>query len=182
METVSNPRLENVLGSLALAVSDAIQGAVEAAAGHAAAGPATLTALRIHRGCTVDHLAKVLGLTHSGTVRLVDRLAEDGLVRRGAAPDARAVSLELTAKGVRRVARVAEARAAAVVAFLGNLDEAERRTFLTLLEKVVVEGVDGWGDVGRRCRLCDLDACHEGGEACPLDQRMAALGLVAPVA
>lgn len=181
METTSIPRLENVLGSLAVAVSDAIQAAAEDAAGHAAAGPAALTALRIHRGCTVDHLAKVLGLTHSGTVRLVDRLAADGLVRRGAAPDARAVSLELTAKGVRRVTRVAEARAAAVERFLVNLDESERRTFLTLLEKVVVEGVDGWDDVARRCRFCDLDACHEGGVACPLDQRMAALGLATPV-
>ena len=182
MEIADEPRLENVLGAFTVAVSGAIQAAVDDAAGHSAAGPAALTALRIHRGCSVDHLANVLGLTHSGTVRLVDRLEEDGLVRRGQGRDARAVSLELTAKGARRAARVAAARATAVERFLGNLDAAERRTLLSLLEKVVVTDVEGWHDVGRRCRLCDLEACHAGGEACPLDQHMAALGLSLPTA
>lgn len=180
MKIDGDPRLENVLGALAVEVSGAVQAAVDEAAGHTAAGPAALTALRIHRGCSVDHLAGVLGLTHSGTVRLVDRLEDDGLVRRGPAPDARAVSLELTARGARRAARVSTARAAAIERFLGNLDGGERRTFLTLLEKVVVTGVEDWADVGRRCRLCDLKACHSGGEVCPLDRHMAELGFSVP--
>ena len=81
MDNVSDPRLENVLGSVAVAITGAVQAAVDEAAGHTAAGPAALTALRIHRGCSVDHLAGVLGLTHSGTVRLVDRLEDDGLLQ-----------------------------------------------------------------------------------------------------
>jgi len=178
MNADSDSRLENVLGMLAVAVSGAVQTAVDEAAGHTAAGPAALTALRIHRGCSVDHLAGVLGLTHSGTVRLVDRLEEDGLVRRGPGHDARALSLALTARGARRARSVSVARAAAIERFLGNLDSAERRTFLTLLEKAVVTGVEDWDDVARRCRLCDLEACHAGGEACPLDRHMAALGHV----
>jgi MarR family transcriptional repressor of emrRAB len=178
MNTDSDSRLENVLGMLAVAVSGAVQAAVDEAAGHTAAGPAALTALRIHRGCSVDHLAGVLGLTHSGTVRLVDRLEEDGLVRRGPGHDARALSLALTARGARRARSVSAARAAAIERFLGNLDSAERRTFLTLLEKAVVTGVGDWDDVARRCRLCDLEACRAGGETCPLDRHMAALGHV----
>jgi DNA-binding MarR family transcriptional regulator len=175
MRNDDDPRLENVLGSFALAVSGAIQEAVDEAAGHTAAGPAALTALRIHRGCSVDHLAGVLGLTHSGTVRLVDRLEDDGLVKRGPGRDARAVSLELTARGARRAARISAARATAIEQFLGNLDDVERRAFLTLLEKAVAAGIDDWDDVGHRCRLCDLEACHAGGVACPLDLHMAQL-------
>src|SRR3954449_10475174 len=83
MERDLDLRLENILGAASLALSDAVQVAAVEAAGHAAAGPAALTALRIHRGCSVDRLANVLGLTHSGTVRLVDRLEGDGLRRRG---------------------------------------------------------------------------------------------------
>ncbi len=89
MDNMSDPRLENVLGSVAVAITGAVQAAVDEAAGHSAAGPAALTALRIHRGCSVDRLAGVLGLTHSGTVRLVDRLEDDGLLRRGQGQDAR---------------------------------------------------------------------------------------------
>jgi DNA-binding MarR family transcriptional regulator len=175
MENVSDPRLENVLGSVAVAITGAVQTAVDEAAGHTAAGPAALTALRIHRGCSVDHLAGVLGLTHSGTVRLVDRLEDDGLVRRGQGQDARVVTLELTAKGTKRAERVSWARAAAVERFLGNLDGSERSTLMRLLERVVATGVEDWSEVQYRCRLCNLEACHAGGESCPLDVHMAAL-------
>ena len=175
MENDADLRLENIVGSLAVALSDAVQSAAAEASGHTAAGPAALTALRIHRGCSVDRLAGVLGLTHSGTVRLVDRLEDDGLVRRGQGQDARVVTLELTAKGAKRASRVAAGRAAAVEGFLGELDAGERRTLLRLVEKMVVSGMVDWGQVQHRCRLCDLEACHAGGEPCPLDAHMAAL-------
>ena len=150
------------------------------ASGHAAAGPAALTALRIHRGCSVDHLAGVLGLTHSGTVRLVDRLEEDGLVRRGQGQDARVVTLELTTKGARRASRVAAARAEAVEGFLGEpRPTTSADVLLRLVEKIVVSGMVDWRKVQHRCRLCDLEACHAGGDSCPLDAHMAAGVLVA---
>ena len=172
---VRDPRVENVLGSAAVAIADAIEAAAEGAAGHTAAGPAALTALRHHRGCTVDHLAGVLGLSHSGTVRLVDRLEQDGLVRRGSGSDARAVALDQTPKGARRASRVAEARTEAVGEFLAVLDGSERIALLGLLEKLVAAGAGDWGAVQHRCRLCDLDACRADGETCPLDLHMAAL-------
>jgi MarR family transcriptional repressor of emrRAB len=168
-------RLENILGSAAVAIAEAVEVAAEDAARHTAAGPAALTALRHHRGCSVDHLAGVLGLSHSGTVRLVDRLEEDGLVSRGPGSDARAVALDLTAKGARRAARVAEARAAAIGQFLVGLDDGERVALLRLLEKLVIAGAGDWGAVRHRCRLCDLEACHADGENCPLDLHLAQL-------
>lgn len=172
-------RLENVSGAWALAVADSVRIAVEEASGHSAATPAALTALRIHRGATIEQLAGVLGLSHSGTVRLVDRLELDRLVERRRGRDARAVALELTAKGRRAATRVAGARAAVLAQQLEPLDDDERATLLGLLEKLVQGGVDDWRAVGHRCRMCDLEACHDGGKACPLDHRMAVLGLVA---
>jgi MarR family transcriptional regulator, negative regulator of the multidrug operon emrRAB len=168
-------RLENILGSAAVAVADAIDDAAELAAGHGAAGPAALTALRHHQGCSVDHLAGVIGLSHSGTVRLVDRLEADGLVRRGPGRDARAVALDLTAKGARRAESVAGARAAATAAFLATLDAEEQTALLGLLEKLVTAGMADWRAVTHRCRLCDLEACHADGGRCPLDVHMAEL-------
>jgi hypothetical protein len=85
------------------------------------------------------------------------------------------VTLELTAKGARRATRVSAARAAAVEQFLGNLDAGERRTFLKLVEKMVTTGVEDWPEVQHRCRLCNLEACHAGGDPCPLDVHMAGL-------
>ena len=96
-------------------------------------------------------------------------------MRRGQGQDGRVVTLELTAKGTRRAEHVSAARATAVEGFLANLDRSERGTLMLLLEKVVTTGVEDWGEVQHRCRLCDLEACHARGESCPLDTHMAAL-------
>src|SRR5688572_2820179 len=60
-----------------------------------------LTLVRTHEGCSLEWLRARVGLTQSGTVRLVDRLAARGLLERGrstgrgvplrATPDADAV-------------------------------------------------------------------------------------------
>jgi MarR family transcriptional regulator, negative regulator of the multidrug operon emrRAB len=74
-------------------------------AGHGASGPAALVALDGEAGGgSIDALRRILGITHSGTVRLVDRLAGAGLVERRVGADARAVALHLTPQG-RRLAR-----------------------------------------------------------------------------
>jgi len=168
-------KLRNLLGAVAVAIADEIHAEADRAAGHTAAGPAALTALVIHRGASVDKLAHVLGLSHSGTVRLVDRLERDGLVRRHPGSDARAVSLQLTPQGERRATGIAGSRATVADEFLSGLDVDERRELKRLLEKLVVTGMEDWPAVQHRCRLCDLVACHADGEPCPLDRHMAAL-------
>jgi DNA-binding MarR family transcriptional regulator len=173
MNEGAEARLQNILGSVAVAIADEIHAAAGEAAGHAAAAPAALTALRMHEGASVDQLARVLGLSHSGTVRVIDRLEGDGLVRRGPASDGRAVSLELTAAGAARAAGVSDIRATVVDDFLAGLDDDERRALTRLLEKIVVSGMEDWTAVRHRCRLCDLGACHADGESCPLDLHMA---------
>ena len=83
--------LGNVFGTLSLVVTDRMRDATEGAAGQRAAGPAALVMLHEFRpGASVEDLRHAVGLTHSGAVRLVDRLVAAGDVERRAADDARA--------------------------------------------------------------------------------------------
>ena len=69
----------NVLGALSLAVADQMSDAVAAAADQSLTAAAALSALEhFADGCSVDRLRRILGLTSSGTVRLVDRLVGRG--------------------------------------------------------------------------------------------------------
>lgn len=80
--------------ALALAVSDRIREATEQQAeGLARSGPAALVSLAHYSGQPVGVLGQTLGLTHSGAVRLSDRLEAAGLVRRTSAGPGRALAL-----------------------------------------------------------------------------------------
>jgi len=80
-----DPRLVNIVGAFALALADGIRDATEAAAGMTGAAPAALVALdQFLAGRPTGELAQVTGITHSGAVRLVDRLVDAGLVERRA--------------------------------------------------------------------------------------------------
>ncbi len=87
---------------MSLVVADRINASVEAIAALGPSAPAALAALHeFLDGGSVTQLSSVLGLTHSGTVRLVDRLGAEGLVERVGAQDGRAVSVVLTGSGRR---------------------------------------------------------------------------------
>jgi DNA-binding MarR family transcriptional regulator len=76
-------REANLLGALALVITDQTSAAIAAAAGQSGSATAALSALHhfLDRP-TLDRLRQVLGPTPSGAVRLVDRLADAGLVTR----------------------------------------------------------------------------------------------------
>lgn len=173
----SDRRLTNLFGALALAVADDLRDVTEAAAGQASAGPSALVALHefLDRP-TVDELRRVVGLTHSGAVRLVDRLEEGGYVARRAGHDARSVSLALTAKGRNRAQRILAARARALHDPIADLTADERDSLSALCEKLLTAVTNrrlaerarnrphsgGW-----LCRLCDMEACGRARGNCP---------------
>ena len=72
----------NMLGAVALAVSDAIHETAREIVSHSGETPAALVVIGYGTGPSNDSLLRVLGLSHPGTVRLVDRLVKDGLVER----------------------------------------------------------------------------------------------------
>jgi DNA-binding MarR family transcriptional regulator len=171
-------RAANLVGVLGLAVDGAARRATEEAAGHGAAGPAALVALDgFANGWSLDDLRQVLGLTHSGGVRLVDRLAADGYVERRRGATGREVSVILTDAGRGAASGIRAARARAIKQFLDALTSAERAELTRITEKLLAAAArrriadraagdppaDGW-----LCRLCDLDACGRLAGRCPV--------------
>jgi DNA-binding MarR family transcriptional regulator len=171
-------RLTNLLAVVALEVDELVRSKVESAAGIGAAGPAALVALaEFANGASIEHLRDVIGLTHSGCVRLVDRLATAGLVERRPGADVRAVSVVLTRAGRTAARRTQIARAQALEPLLGELDAEERRILLDLCGRLMsaatrqrlaarAQGTPPEG--GWLCRLCDFAACGRDRGLCPV--------------
>jgi DNA-binding MarR family transcriptional regulator len=152
-------REANVLGACALAVAERLQ---------AGAGEATLVALHSWlRGPTIDTLARMLDLSHSGAVRLVDRLERDGLVERRTGTDARSVAVHLTAAGAGRAQTLRERREAAMLEVLEPLDAADRATLAELLGRLLGGMTPDRSAARHTCRLCDADACGHP-DRCPV--------------
>jgi DNA-binding MarR family transcriptional regulator len=159
----------NLLGALSLLIADQTAGVVAEIAGGSGSAASALCALNefLDRP-TIDDLRRVLGLTPSGAVRLVDRLAEAGLATRGPGGDGRSRSVRLTPAGRRAAAKVAAARAAVLSRAVGDQTESERETLHGLLGRVMAGMV--WRKDGGAwiCRMCDLRACgHDEGQ-CPV--------------
>jgi predicted MarR family transcription regulator len=110
----------------------------------------------------------VLGLTPSGTVRLIDRLQDAGYVTRGPQRDGRSVAVRLTPAGRRAAQRVTRARGEVLQAALGDLSPAEREAFERTLSKLLVGLIRGPGAVRWMCRLCDMTACGRSEGRCPV--------------
>lgn len=159
------PRLENLLGAFALALTDRLLGA---AAPGSASERAALVTLHAHADRPVSWLGQVLGLTSSGVTRLVDRLVAAGWVTRTPGSDARSRRLTLSAAGRDQAQVVLGARAEAMTAAVRGLTDADRAEFERLLG-LVVRGLAGdAAEAMRVCRLCDRGACAAGGFGCPL--------------
>jgi DNA-binding MarR family transcriptional regulator len=161
----------NLLGALALAVSDRVTESVADRSGRSESAVAALSALDQFLGePSIDLLAQVLGLSQSGTVRLVDRLESDGLVRRGSGEDGRITTVLLTAAGRRAARRVEGTRLQVLDALLDPLTDAERRTLSALVGRVLVGMMREPGATRWMCRLCDLSACGRPAGYCPLER------------
>jgi len=158
----------NVLGALALAVSDQTAGAVAAATGQSPSAVSALSALAgfLDRP-SLDDLRRVLGLTPSGAVRLVDRLAEAGLVSRETGQDGRSRAVVLTPAGRRLAERIAAIRLATLESLLDGLDDAEHGSLRSLLGRVMAAVVNGKDGGAWICRQCDLTACRRADGQCP---------------
>jgi DNA-binding MarR family transcriptional regulator len=156
----------NLLGALALVIADRTADATSEAAGSSESAAAALSAL-LHflDAPSVDLLRQVLGLTSSGTVRLVDRLEQAGYVQRGPGRDGRSTSVTLTAAGRRAAQRVSAARADVLNDALGVLSAAERQEFESLAGKVLAGLVRGPGAVRR---MCDTAVCGRDEGQCPV--------------
>jgi MarR family transcriptional repressor of emrRAB len=164
-------RAANLLGAHALVVADRMR----EAAGMELSSAAVLTALETFAGgASIDALRRVLGLSHSGGVRIVKRLEAEGLVAREPDPaDRRAVRLHLTGDGRREARRLLAARQAALTPLLAGLGERESAALERLLERLLAHATGSGEDANRICRLCDPGVCGHPAR-CPVTQAILA--------
>jgi DNA-binding MarR family transcriptional regulator len=162
-------RAANLLGALSQIVADQSADAVALAAGRSESAAAALSAL-LHflDRPTIDLLRQVLGLTSSGTVRLVDRLEESGYVRREPGADGRSTSVALTDAGHVAAERVSAARADVLRRSIAVLSDDERAAVEHLIGKVLVGMMRGPGATRWMCRLCDIGVCRGAPGGCPV--------------
>jgi DNA-binding MarR family transcriptional regulator len=163
----ADARSANLLGALALAFGDELRFATENAAAHGASAPAALVVIGTYPGLTIDALRPALSLSHSGTVRLIDRLEEDGLVLRGAGADGRSVSLQLTAAGRQAMRALLAERRAVIEGPLAALTARERKQLELLTEKLLAAMTRTREQADRYCRLCDEGSCPA--PRCPVE-------------
>jgi MarR family transcriptional regulator, negative regulator of the multidrug operon emrRAB len=170
-------RLVNLLGALAVGLYDAAVGDVAAhAALDGTASAALVVLLDLARSGSVQALSRLVGLSHSGTVRLVNRLAEAGLVERRPGPDAHTIAVRLTRRGRAAAVRIRAGRHAAIVAALTGLTGPQREQLAATCELLIANltagrlaqrDAGGQPSGGALCRMCDPVACGRLAGNCP---------------
>ncbi|WP_405494864.1 MarR family winged helix-turn-helix transcriptional regulator [Nocardia sp. NBC_00511] len=176
----SRQHAANVLGALSLAIADRMNTAVEAIAALGPSAPAALAAMHeFLDGTSVTQLSSVLGLTHSGTVRLVDRLVAQGLAERVGAQDGRAVSVVLTQDGRSTAEQILRAREQSLASALSALPPDEIDNLAAALDAMLTAVTQSRAeDRATRttdrpqpwlCRLCDFAACGRSEGNCPVN-------------
>ncbi len=161
-------RSENIVGTLALTLSDILLqvSQAEAPSNITAAG---LTLIGHVPGLSIHDLSRGLSLSHPGTVRLVDRMAADGLVTRTRSDsDGRAVALVLTPMGEARERAVLASRQAALSQALACLTTEEHTALAQISEKIITSLLRDESHALQMCRLCNSKACVD----CPVEAEL----------
>jgi DNA-binding MarR family transcriptional regulator len=156
----------NIWAAWTLCSHDALSAAVAAAAppGLGLRDLAALTLIASHDGCSADWLWGRIGLTQSGTVRLIDRLERLGYVVR--ARSGRVLELSLTESGGELLETWNTARDQAGREVLDGLTPSERRRFNDLLSTALKRTARVRSEADSTCRLCNWPVCA----GCPVDE------------
>jgi MarR family transcriptional regulator, negative regulator of the multidrug operon emrRAB len=157
-------RTANLLGVVGLAVADRIEEAARDILSHAGETPAAVVVIGYGLGPSNDQLRRILGLSHPGSVRLVDRLVADGLVERRKGRDRRAVALYLTKSGETLREKLLKGRLAAIRPLLVPLLRRDQEALASLLHKILSSMPTTDLERCNLCRLCDDRVCKD----CPI--------------
>lgn len=166
-------RTANLLGALSLAITDRLLAELRDHSRQNDTSASALNVIGYAEGCTNGQLGAALQLSHSATVRLLDKLSEAGFVEVRPGLDKRAVAIFLTDAGRDRTRNVVQARNHALAALV-DLLKPEQLAQLdgiaeTLLEQITKAPVDAL----YICRLCDERACPQ--DRCPVHQKSCAM-------
>ena len=157
----------NILGALAVLIQDRVEGSWQASLDLSPMAAAALVQIENEPGCSIELVAGRIGLTHSATVRVVDKLAERGLVEKDRArKDARAQSLSLSKAGKRVLEQLHEARNRATDELLSGLPPAQRKALDEAISAILHRCVEPGPEGDITCRVCDDRRCSP--DICPI--------------
>jgi DNA-binding MarR family transcriptional regulator len=164
----SYSRTANLVGALSLAISERLLDP-----GHHGGldrnQAAALVVLSNHPGQSIESLSHTLGLTHSGAVRLVDRLQASALVRREPGGPGRTLALRLTESGQETASGVLARRHAVIEQALSGLDQQALDALEGGVAEVLAALTSDRRNARRICRLCDEALCERHAR-CPVDE------------
>ena len=160
-------RAGNLLGALAIGISDRLQRETRAAARHPGARAAALATLLQWPTDTIEELRHSLGLTHSATVRVVNGLVADGLVTREHVGGGPAVRPRLTEAGRAQATAVLAARNQALEWLVRDVSDDELERLTPIVERLLERLTSDFNAGELICRLCELDECPQ--DRCPVE-------------
>jgi len=159
-------RTANLLAALATDISERVEEQLKTHPNQTDTAVAALNVMSFWEGITNSELSRALKLSHTATVRLVDKLELQGLVEARSGRDLRATHLYLTAAGMKAVQPALTARCVAVEEYLSSLTSAEEKQLATLLEKIIRPRAIDDVAIVHLCRLCDFTSCRP--DKCPM--------------
>lgn len=162
-----NPtHLANLLGVFASAVADDLAIGLRQRLGVGGSGTAALLAIDSWPIDSIGFLADVLEMSHSGTVRLVERLKREGLVEELPSGDGRTVSVMLTRVGEDRVLLARRWRDSRLTEVVEQMTELEGNILNTALMRYMSSKPRTRTEARHVCRFCDHSVCR--GASCPV--------------
>lgn len=156
-------RTANILGALTLAISDKLLTQLKEHSRQNDTSAAALNVIACAGGISNGQLCTALGITHSATVRLLDKLVESSLVEVRTGSDKRAVAIFLTSMGRDRVSEVLEGRSEILGGIVDLLNFEQRNQLNSIAETLLAQFTEGPVHSMQICRLCD-------GVTCPTDR------------
>jgi len=170
---MSKLRTANLLGALAGEVADRIERQGKVHPNETNSAVAALNVIGFYEGCSNGALSRALGLSHTATVRLVDKLELAGFVLSEIGTDKRSVALRLTDLGRQRTRTVIRERCMRLADVIDVLTAQQRRQLDDIAETLLKSMVTAARDADHICRLCDDAACSP--SRCPVHQKATAL-------
>jgi MarR family transcriptional repressor of emrRAB len=162
----ASDRLVNLLGALALGVTDRMRTAVAEAMPQGGETVSAVIVIGHEPTMSIDQLSRILRLTHGGAVRLVDRLVEQSLVdKQPSVTDRRVMTLALTPSGSQLRDKLLALRRDALTALFTRVSPDDLAALERVAEMVVPTLPENALSALTTCRYCDECSCID----CPMD-------------
>lgn len=161
-------RTANLLGALAHELAGRLDRRLKTHANETDSAAAALNVIGFSKGCSNAALSAALKLSHSATVRLVDKLEAAGLVESRPGRDRRSVALSLTKAGRKRIRHVVQDRTAALGEVVQRLSPPQQAHLDDIAATLLRLLTSSASDANHICRLCDTDVCPP--DDCPVHQ------------